>query len=320
MKPKVSVVITTYNRPDMLGQAIDSVLAQKCDFPFEIIIGDDCSIDNTPNVVRTYQEKYPEIVKPIFNEQNIGLGANWAICVKSCQGEYIACLDDDDIWHNPQKLQLQVHFMEKNNANVVFTYHRIWNRKTNKYCEKQPCVDRSVSFIQSVIHSQWGGMFSSVMLRADFLKKHVPLDDFIKYKFYCQDWPTLMILAQHTNFHTLPVSTYSYSIANESLSRQKSYESIARRFQNERAMCKYIFQKCNREYTQCEEDYFQKHTKHVMLALAYKRFEYKRAKQYAQGDKSLMGRCAKTAITFYALCALRCFLKNRLRIHNRASQ
>ena len=79
----ISVVIPSYNRADTVGQTIDSILAQKVDADVEIVIGDDCSTDNAREVLLAYKEKYPDIIRLIFHEHNIGLGANWATCVKA---------------------------------------------------------------------------------------------------------------------------------------------------------------------------------------------------------------------------------------------
>lgn len=74
--PLVSIVTPSYNRANTVGQTIDSILAQQCDFPIEIIIGDDCSTDNAREVLLSYQQKYPDIIQLIFHEKNIGLAAN----------------------------------------------------------------------------------------------------------------------------------------------------------------------------------------------------------------------------------------------------
>ena len=86
-------------------------MLQQCNFEFEIVIGDDSSTDNERAVLLDYQTKFPEKIILIFHDENIGLGVNWATCVKQCRG---ANCDNDDYWHNPDKLQLQVDFMETN--------------------------------------------------------------------------------------------------------------------------------------------------------------------------------------------------------------
>ena len=110
--PVVSVVIPSYNRMETLGEAIDSILNQICNFDFEIVIGDDFSTDNSKEILLKYQEKYPRNIKLLFQEENIGLGSNWAISVQNCRGKYITNCDNDDYWHNDHKLQIQVDYLE----------------------------------------------------------------------------------------------------------------------------------------------------------------------------------------------------------------
>jgi len=79
--PLVSVIIPSYNRKATVGQTMDSILSQKCNFDFEIVIGDDCSTDGVRELLLEYQKNHPDIFKLIFHETNVGLAANWASCV-----------------------------------------------------------------------------------------------------------------------------------------------------------------------------------------------------------------------------------------------
>ena len=68
--PLVSIAVITYNQQESLPKTLDSLLAQKVDFPYEIVVGEDCSTDNTREVLKGYVERYPDIIKPIYNETN----------------------------------------------------------------------------------------------------------------------------------------------------------------------------------------------------------------------------------------------------------
>lgn len=113
-EPLVSAVIITYNQEKYIEQTIDCALAQKVDFPYEIIIGEDCSTDKTREICLRYQAKYPDIIRVITSDKNVGLLDNWYRSVKAARGEYIAGCAGDDYWHNPEKLQKQVEFLENN--------------------------------------------------------------------------------------------------------------------------------------------------------------------------------------------------------------
>jgi glycosyltransferase involved in cell wall biosynthesis len=110
-QPKVSVVILTYNHERFIRQALDSVLMQEVDFSYEVIIGEDCSTDQTRRIVQEYARLHPDIIRPIYHSPNGGMGRNLQACLAACQGEYLAPLEGDDYWTNPQKLQKQVDFL-----------------------------------------------------------------------------------------------------------------------------------------------------------------------------------------------------------------
>jgi glycosyltransferase involved in cell wall biosynthesis len=112
--PKVSVLITTYNVDAYIGEALDSVLAQRTDFPVEIVINDDASTDGTQRIIRAYAARHPEIIRPFFQPYNKGATPNTADCYHRCTGEYVALLDGDDYWTDPEKLSKQVALLDQN--------------------------------------------------------------------------------------------------------------------------------------------------------------------------------------------------------------
>lgn len=111
---RVSVCMVTYNQKKYIAQAIESVLMQKTNFKFQLLIGDDASTDGTTEIVREYAEKYPDIIKPIFHKKNIGAGNNSISIYKKVNTEYVAVCDGDDYWIDEYKLQKQVDFLDKN--------------------------------------------------------------------------------------------------------------------------------------------------------------------------------------------------------------
>jgi len=113
-QPIVSVAMIAYNRELLIAQAIESVLMQETAFTVELVIGEDCSTDGTRRIVQAYAEKYPNVIRPLLHEKNLGLSRNFAAVWRACLGKYIAWLDADDYWRTPQKLQKQVSLMEAN--------------------------------------------------------------------------------------------------------------------------------------------------------------------------------------------------------------
>ena len=112
MGNKLLIVCITYNQGLFIRQALNSFLMQKTNFPFEVIIGDDCSTDSTPRIIKEYSKKYPEIIKPILREENIGATQNFVDTLSRAKTKYLAICEGDDYWTDPLKLQKQVDFLE----------------------------------------------------------------------------------------------------------------------------------------------------------------------------------------------------------------
>lgn len=112
---KVSIICNTYNHKNYIREAIESFLMQKTDFAFEILIHDDASTDGTTDIVREYEKKYPNLIKPIYQKENqysqrIDIGLNFQY--PRVKGKYIALCEGDDYWTDCYKLQKQYEAME----------------------------------------------------------------------------------------------------------------------------------------------------------------------------------------------------------------
>ena len=118
----LSICIITYNHENFIAQAIESALVQKTNFEFEIVIGEDGSTDKTREICQTFKNNYPEKIRLLLNDENIGMMPNFIRTLKACTGKYIALLEGDDFWTNPDKLQKQVDFLEAN-PDYVICFH-----------------------------------------------------------------------------------------------------------------------------------------------------------------------------------------------------
>jgi len=114
--PLVSVYMITYNHAPFISQALESVLEQKTNFDYQIVIGDDCSTDGTCEIIVEYQKKYLRKIKLLTSDVNLGAKENSVRTLKACRGKYIATLEGDDYWVDSLKLQTQVEFLEKNSG------------------------------------------------------------------------------------------------------------------------------------------------------------------------------------------------------------
>ncbi|MDA3878599.1 MAG: glycosyltransferase, partial [Halothiobacillus sp.] len=106
--PLISVYMLTYRHEGFIAQAIEGVVAQQLDVPFELIIGEDCSPDNTRSIVLEYQHKHPDLIRVITSDQNVGAKANAARCQAATRGTYVAICEGDDYWCDPAKLARQL--------------------------------------------------------------------------------------------------------------------------------------------------------------------------------------------------------------------
>ena len=116
MKPLVSVIVTTYNHEPYLAEALNAILSQECDFGVEIILGEDCSSDNTLEVCKTFADRYPNKITLITSTENVGWRENYRRCVEAARGELIAFCDGDDYWCDNSRLAEQVAMMEQNRS------------------------------------------------------------------------------------------------------------------------------------------------------------------------------------------------------------
>ena len=111
---KLSVSIVTYQEVDYIRQTLESVLQQKTNFPFEVVVGDDASTDGTREILEEIRAQWPDQVRLLLPEKNYGdYGlSNFMATVDACRGDYVAFLDGDDFWTSSDKLQRQVDFLD----------------------------------------------------------------------------------------------------------------------------------------------------------------------------------------------------------------
>lgn len=123
----VSICCLAYNHERYIRKCLDGFLMQECDFRFEVLIHEDASTDHTAEIIREYEEKYPDVIKPIYQTENqyskkIGIGKTYQY--PRARGKYIAWCEGDDYWTDPQKLQKQVDALETN-PQCRFSVHRV---------------------------------------------------------------------------------------------------------------------------------------------------------------------------------------------------
>lgn len=147
----VSVVCNTFNHGKYIAQALESFVTQKTNFPFEVLIHDDASKDNTAEIVRQYAEKYPDIVKPLYQSENQysqHIPITRKFQYSRAKGKYIAWCEGDDYWIDPYKLQKQVDALEA-------------------HPEADMCSHRSVTVRDGVEKDPYPNILEDTLLSAD---------------------------------------------------------------------------------------------------------------------------------------------------------
>lgn len=120
-----------------MEQALKGILEQKVNFEFDIVVADDGSTDRTREIILTYSNKYPDKFKLIFQEKNVGAVQNWKDLLAFPKSKYIAYLEGDDYWNNPNKLQAQFDFLEQNEDVVIHCGHSIINSPNAEINERK---------------------------------------------------------------------------------------------------------------------------------------------------------------------------------------
>ena len=136
----LSINTMTYNHEKYIAQCIEGILMQKTNFAFELLIHDDASTNNTAAIIKEYEKKYPNIIKPIYQTENKwskGIKISATYQYPRAKGKYIAVCEGDDYWIDENKLQMQVDFLENNpEYGMCYTKARQYNQKEMFFYKK----------------------------------------------------------------------------------------------------------------------------------------------------------------------------------------
>lgn len=277
----ISVIVPSFNRADSVGKTIESILNQQVDSDIEIVIGDDCSTDKVRDLLEDYRKRYPEIIRLFLRSENIGLGANWAQCVKDCRGEFICNCDDDDYWHNPNKLQLQLdYYREHSGCNILITDHRTEDYCTGIIAEHKAYINKDVDIQEAM----WGSATfcnATIMYRAEFLKAHLDLDEFVRRRFSLQDWPALVILTAYSDVDILPVSTATHVVGKVGITRPDTVEMLANRFKDDKKVFLYLMELFPEKFPY-DEIYWNRYVNGRLMSKAFDLGQFDVAKRYGK--------------------------------------
>jgi glycosyltransferase involved in cell wall biosynthesis len=205
--PKVSVLITTYKHEKFIAQAIESALMQQTDFPFEVVIGEDKSPDDTRKLVEEYQQRHPNKIRLFARERNLSSG-NFVETYAACRGKYVAILEGDDYWTSPDKLQIQADALDAHREWVLcFHTVRVMREDGSQPPSLFPQGRKEVSTLDDLLRGNFI-QTCSVMFRNGVMQK---FPDWYA-ALALGDWPFFIMLAQHGQLGYLDRTMADYRV------------------------------------------------------------------------------------------------------------
>ena len=228
----VSVICNVYNHEKYLRDALDGFVMQKTSFPFEVLVHDDASTDSSAAIIREYEEKYPDIIKPIYqtvNQYSQKVPITREYQLPRVQGKYIALCEGDDYWTDPMKLQKQFDFLEQHPEYSLCSCSTVWqNVQTGtKEARGRVAEDRDIS-LEEIILEKGGRIFQYA---SNFIRTEV-YSQFPAWRvaFPIGDYPLIVLAALNGKVRMLAdvMTVYRFYSANSWTVRMDNDASRAR--------------------------------------------------------------------------------------------
>lgn len=200
-RPRVSVLLVTYNHAAYIAQAVESVRAQQLEGGWELVIGEDCSTDGTRAILEDFARRDPLRIRLYCREPNLGLAENLRLAWRECRGDYIAMLEGDDYWTDPRKLNKQVAALDAH-PDWSMCFHRV--QVTNEDGQPpflEPCEDNfpAESRLGDILRRNFVGNVSAMYRRGIVPEVPESLRRVVQ-----QDWPLHALHARHGPIGYLP--------------------------------------------------------------------------------------------------------------------
>ena len=205
---KLSVAMITYNQERYIGQAIESILAQKVNFDYEIVIGEDCSTDGTRVVMLDFQRRYPERIVTILRPRNIGGLRNIESVLAACCGQYVAFLEGDDYWTSMDKLQKQVDFLDTHPDRAICCHRvKFLNETGSAEVDVHPLLAAGPYTIEDLL--KWNFVVTcSTVARRDLMRPLPPSLSKVK----AGDWARYALVARHGKIELMDEIMATYRV------------------------------------------------------------------------------------------------------------
>ena len=220
---KVSVICFAYNHEKYIRQCLDGFVMQKTDFAFEVFVNDDCSTDHTADIIREYEERYPEIIHGIYqpvNRRSQGISALKQFVLPLVKGKYVAKCEGDDYWSDPLKLQKQFDAMERHPECTICTHRVALMNESGVLtgghipaAEIRENVLSSERVLQEMA-KDYSFHTSSHFLRTDLFRAYWAADLDFRKKSDVGDGPTILYFADQGNMYYFPEEMSCYRVGS----------------------------------------------------------------------------------------------------------
>lgn len=223
----VSILMPTYNHEKYISQSIESVLAQKTNYSYELLIHDDCSTDGTLTIAESYATKYPDKIKLFTEKENQGLMKSYKRLIEQSNGKYLAIWESDDYWLDKNKLQIQIDFLETNPdygivAGDIITIDDEGNEiKKGGFNNDKALTD--FWYTKFLGLSGFEGA-CAVIFRKDLFSSYCNINDYIDLRFKTFDHPTWLSISYHSKCKMIPKILAAYRHTSTSLSNNIYFE------------------------------------------------------------------------------------------------
>lgn len=216
--PLVTIRCITYNHEPYIRQCLEGFVMQKTTFPFEAIVHDDASTDGTAAIIREYAEKYPNIIKPIYETENQYSkhdGSLSRIMNAHIRGKYVAMCEGDDYWIDPLKLQKQVDFLEGHpEYGLCYTKVQIFYQKKRKFGDEWG--GNAITFTELLINNTIPTL--TCVIRRSLLQNYTDDIKPTSRGWKMGDYPLWLYIASKTKIKYLPFTSGCYRILDNSVS------------------------------------------------------------------------------------------------------
>lgn len=273
---KANVILITYNQEKDIAQALESILMQRTDFEFNIIVADDCSTDNTLSIIQSYAEKSDIEFKFLPQTSNLGYIKNYQRVFAACNADYVAIMEGDDYWTTPNHLQNHIGFLE-NHPECSMSYNRhlrvFVDQNREEVFDWNSDEDYEYITTERLALGNCIGNFSCCVYRGELIQKLDPR----LFDMHIADWMIGMYMGQYGKLAYLKEVTSAYRIHDNGQWSRMSEQEQAKRVISMIEVYDSFF-----EYKYTES--FTRHKKRLEICL--------------YGDKSLRGRIKSITPSF----------------------